>query len=60
MGAGVGAVFFIQRAGANSSKVCVGAGVYGQGAGVYYRQNQKYGIAQVQVSYLPDLHLTLT
>ena len=48
MGAGVGAVFFIQRAGANSSKVCVGAGVYGQGAGVY-RQNQKYGIAQVKI-----------
>ena len=35
-----GTVVFIQRAGANSSKVCVGAGVYGQGA-VVYRQNQK-------------------
>ena len=50
VGAGVnlGAGVFIQRAGANSSKVCVGAGVYGKGAGVY-RQNQKYGIAQVLV-----------
>ena len=53
MGAGVGSVVFIQRAGANGFKVC---GVYGQGAGVY-RQNQKYGIAQVQGS---DLYLTLT
>ena len=36
----LGAGVFIQRAGANSSKVCVRAGVYGQGAGVH-RQNQK-------------------
>ena len=28
-------------------KVCGGAGAYRQGAGVY-RQNQKYGIAQVK------------
>ena len=31
----LGAGVFIQRAGANSSKVCGGAGVYMQGAGVY-------------------------
>ena len=30
------------------SKVCGGAGVYGQGAGDF-RQNQKYGIAQDKV-----------
>ena len=34
LGAGVGAVVFIQRAGVNGFKVCVGAGVYRQGAGV--------------------------
>ena len=62
----LGAGVFIQKAGANSSKVCMEAVVYRQVAVVYvqgagvYRQNQKKGIAQVQGSDLPDLHLTLT
>ena len=48
MGAGEGAIVFIQSAGVNSSQVSGGAGVYGQGVGVH-RQNQKLGIAQVKV-----------
>ena len=57
-----GARVYIKVAGSQSLKVCVGARVYIEGARVYIK-NQKYGIAQVQVSDLPDLpelHLTFT
>ena len=71
-----GARVYIKVAGSQSLKVCVGARVYIERARVYierarvyierarvYIKNQKYGIAQVQVSDLPDLpelHLTFT
>ena len=57
-----GARIYIKVAGSQSLKVCVGARVYIEGARVYIK-NQKYGIAQVQVSDLPDLpelHLSFT
>ena len=57
-----GARVYIKVAWSQSLKVCVGARVYIEGARVYIK-NQKYGIAQVQVSDLPDLpelHLSFT
>ena len=54
-----GARVYIKAAWSQSLKVCVGARVYIERARVYIK-NQKYGIAQVQVSDLPDLHLTFT
>ena len=57
-----GARVYVKVAARQSLKVSGGARVYIEGARVYIK-NQKYGIAQVQVSDLPDLpelHLTFT